>query len=103
LNLEPLPQQPYGDAGARSTPGTYARNKREQLDRASGDIVRDRDERLGQRDTLCAADQPMRLGDYPTDPVITLAVEPPTMAEQEKRNWLWTSSSPKINVADDVR
>jgi elongation factor G len=62
-------------------------NKRERLERASaGDIIAVtglKDSVTG--DTLCAADQPIRLEAItPPTPVITLAVEPPTMAEQEK-------------------
>ncbi|MBM3224325.1 MAG: elongation factor G [Candidatus Tectomicrobia bacterium] len=62
-------------------------NKRERLDRSSaGDIVAVtgfKDAMTG--DTLCTAEQPIRLEAItsPT-PVLTLAVEPPTMAEQEK-------------------
>jgi len=62
-------------------------NKRERLDRASaGDIVAVTGlQNSVTGDTLCAADHPIRLEAItsPT-PVITLAVEPPTMAEQEK-------------------
>jgi len=62
-------------------------NKRERLDRASaGDIVAVtglKDTMTG--DTLCDATQPIRLEAIPSPtPVMTLAVEPPTMAEQER-------------------
>jgi elongation factor G len=62
-------------------------NKRERLDRASaGDIVAVtglKDTVTG--DTLCDAAHPIRLEAIPSPtPVLTLAVEPPTMAEQEK-------------------
>ena len=62
-------------------------NKRERLERASaGDIIAVtglKDSVTG--DTLYAADHPIRLEAItPPTPVITLAVEPPTMAEQEK-------------------
>jgi elongation factor G len=62
-------------------------NKRERLDRGSaGDIVAVtglKDTVTG--DTLCDVDHPIRLEAIisPT-PVMTLAIEPPTMAEQEK-------------------
>src|SRR5262249_30374248 len=62
-------------------------NKRERLDRASaGDIVAVtglKDFVTG--DTLCAADHPIRLETITSpEPVLSLAIEPPTMAEQEK-------------------
>jgi elongation factor G len=62
-------------------------NKRERLDRASaGDIVAVTGlQNSVTGDTLCAADHPIRLEAITSPiPVITLAVEPPTMAEQEK-------------------
>jgi elongation factor G len=62
-------------------------NKRERLERAGvGDIVAVtglKDSVTG--DTLCAVDHPIRLEAITSPvPVLTLAVEPPTMAEQEK-------------------
>jgi elongation factor G len=82
-------------------------NKRERLDRGSaGDIVavtglKD----TGTGDTLCDVDHPIRLEAIPSPtPVITLAVEPPTMAEQDKLRLAldkFTAEDPTLQVSYD--
>lgn len=85
-----------GAAVYNSRTGTHERiarlmrmfaNKRERLERASaGDIVAVTGLKEAMTgDTLCAPEHPIRLETIvsPT-PVITMAVEPPTMAEQDK-------------------
>ena len=82
-------------------------NKRERLDRASaGDIVAVtglKDFVTG--DTLCDADHPIRLEAITSPaPVLTLAVEPPTMAEQEKLQFALeklAAEDPTLQVAYD--
>ncbi|MGE3539546.1 MAG: elongation factor G [Candidatus Tectimicrobiota bacterium] len=82
-------------------------NKRERLERGSaGDIVAVtglKDTITG--DTLCSAEHPIRLEAIasPT-PVITVALEPPTMAEQEKLQFALeklAAEDPTLHVAYD--
>jgi elongation factor G len=82
-------------------------NKRERLERAgAGDIVAVtglKDSVTG--DTLCATDHPIRLEAITSPvPVLTLAVEPPTMAEQEKLQSAlekFVAEDPTLQVAYD--
>jgi elongation factor G len=82
-------------------------NKRERLERAgAGDIVAVtglKDSVTG--DTLCATDHPIRLEAITSPvPVLTLAVEPPTMAEQEKLQSAlekFVAEDPTLQVAFD--
>jgi len=82
-------------------------NKRERLDRSSaGDIVAVtglKDFVTG--DTLCPVDHPIRLETITSpEPVLTLAVEPPTMAEQEKLQFALeklVTEDPTLQVAYD--
>jgi len=82
-------------------------NKRERLERAgAGDIVAVtglKDFVTG--DTLCPVDHPIRLETITSpEPVLTLAVEPPTMAEQEKLQFALQklgAEDPTLQVAYD--
>jgi elongation factor G len=82
-------------------------NKRERLDRASaGDIVAVTGlKEAATGDTLCDAVSPIRLEAITSPiPVITLAIEPPTMAEQEKLQAAlekFVAEDPTLQVAYD--